>query len=176
MLRATEDPIVATPDIAGTHARAWRSDLPGARKLAGVPEGDNAALDVWLVEAPWAHPIWHSYLVTLVHLRPMEGMSEVKFYVPGATHEMWVEALDPSYPREPDLKTAKYHVLTPMNFAAQFVAEDDEMARKRIHRIVLSIVHGMLSPDTDHMRDWITLFGDSMVRKADGAPPQAPAP
>ena len=117
-----------------------------------------------VVEAPWAHPIWHSYAVILVHLRPLPDGRPTKFYLAAATHEIWLYALDPDQPRQPMIEFGQPKWLTPMNFGAQFIAASDEAAKLKVEEAVQDIVAGKLSPDTDFIRHWAYRFGDNMLK------------
>jgi hypothetical protein len=171
MLDWRADPITQAPTMQSQLTRVWRADIDAqyqAQKMQREWGGDVAA---WLIEAPWAHMAWHSYLINLVHMRPIETgpiaekSKDLIVYLPGATHELWVQALDPGHPRQPMLETGRWHVLSPCNFTAQFIAETDQRAIDRVERAVQLICDGRLSPDTDYLRAWIALFGDSMVRR-----------
>lgn len=161
------DPVTIEPDVLGEFSKAWKVD---ARKRmdfaakAGLDTSHDAGVALWLVEAPWAHPFWHSYMLTLIHLRPLPGVPEARIMLPGATHEMWLHALDTSTKRTAVI--AQGHPprpLQPMNFGAQIIAETDEAAAARIEDAVRRICAGTLSPDTDFIRQWIALFGGNMV-------------
>jgi hypothetical protein len=134
------------------------------RSKLGLTAVEDASLDVWLVEARWAHPLWHSYLIPLVHLRPMPDGRKTILYRDDATHEFWVYALDPGQPRLPALTDAKPSVLTPVNFAAQLVQPSDDSARALIEGAVDLILSGELNPDTDARRQWEALFGKAMIK------------
>lgn len=115
----------------------------------------------------WAHPTWHSYLISLVHLRPEPGLLLPKVYRPHATHELVVQALDPEGDRDKllTLGLGSYcRCLTPANFAAQIVEVSDALASDRIRKAVELICEGKLSPDTDFTQQWVALFGDNMMR------------
>jgi hypothetical protein len=164
-----KDPIPDVPVVQGPHGRAWLCDrLAGLRKLKFDPAQD-ASLDHWMVEAPWAHPAWHSYSILLIHLREMPGEQKgaTKFYIPDATHELMVYALNPEQDRRPLLATAipDRHWMTPGNFAAQFIEITDDLARERVRNTVQMICDGKLSPDTDFTRDWVRLYNNSMIKK-----------
>lgn len=64
-------PISAPPVVAGAHGKAWRCDVDEMRRRMSTKAEEDGTLDFWIVEAPSAHPMWHSYLVGLVHLRPL---------------------------------------------------------------------------------------------------------
>lgn len=175
MLTGSHDPAPITdpiddiaPALAGPHGRAWQTDREAGRAMFDVPAERDATIAHWVVEAPWAHPAWHSYCLVLVHLRPLRGIdTKTKFYLRDATHELWVYALDPQRPRRPLITTGMpdRHYMQPKNFAAQFIEVSDELATARVARTVQQICDGQLSPDTDAMRDWIALYGDNMVKR-----------
>jgi hypothetical protein len=160
------------PDLAGPHGRAWQVDLDALRKRFPQPSPD-ATLALWIVEAPWAHLAWHSYAVFLMHLRLLPGVGRTLLYVDGGTHEVHVYAMNPDVPREPIVlgQDARYFraMLTPVNFAAQFIEESDATAYFRVKSTVRNICDGLLSPDTDHVRSWTALYGDNMMRDRDHA-------
>ena len=160
----TPDVVSAAPTIHHSRGRAWRVDLEKVRRsLDGPPD---AAVALWIVEATWAHPLWHSYAISLVHLRPMPDNRRTLFYLAGATHELVVDAMDPRVPREAaiagDVAPAR---LRPTNFAGQFIADSDEAAAQRIANTVADICCGRLSPDTDHLSQWVARYGDHMVKR-----------
>jgi len=161
------DPIATPPDLAGPLGRAWKCNLAAGRRIMAVDAEDDATLVHWVIEAPWAHPAWHSYSLVLVHLRPMSARGETRFYLPCASHEMWLCALDARQDRRPLIGSGivQKHWLRPMNFAAQFTEENDAGALVRIERTVVEICQGELSPDTDFQRQWVERFGDNMIRK-----------
>lgn len=166
------DRITDQPAIVGRGARAWLIDLDAARKRRGAPPNTDATIVHWLVEAPWAHPIWHSYSIVCIHLRPIANNPDLKFYLDGATHEIWVLALDPlSGKRQRLLDYATWSVegsppsLSPPNFASQFIEISDELAIDRVARAVEMVCDGELSPDTDYIHNWAALFGSNMIRR-----------
>lgn len=61
------------PDLIGKYGRAWRTDTAAiARRYPGGPPADLTVAS-WLVRAPYAHPVWHSYMIGAVSLRDLEG-------------------------------------------------------------------------------------------------------
>lgn len=152
-MRAVADPVQGSA-VIGEYGRAWP-----------VGPFTPAQVAVWVVEAPWAHPVWHSYIFGFAHLRPMECDPAPRIWLPGATHELALYALDPEVPRQKQIDNGRYHMLVPVNFAAQFIADDDAAAAARIKAAVDRILAGELSPDTDFLAQWIALFGGNMVLK-----------
>lgn len=172
------DEIKTAPALVGKVGKAWRCDLDKRRQVLGTNDDDGATLAIWIVEASWAHMAWHSYAIVLMHLRPLKDARPTKFFLRDATHEMWVQALDPAERREAAISEGGFwHPLEPTNFAGQFIAPDDAAAMSRIERDVQRICDGTLNPDTDFMRDWIALYGDHMLRPEfkTSAPPSSGA-
>jgi hypothetical protein len=169
-------PIKTKPIIKDRVGQAWKVNLSAFRARLAVDPLDDAGLGIWVVEAPWANLAWHTYVLTLIHLRPLRRETEpLKLYLPGASHEMWLMALDPDGDRQSLLDGhgfGKCQFLTPKNFAAQFIEPNDDAAIRRIERTVLSICKGELSPDTDFIRHWVRLFGDNMISRAEQSPDQ----
>jgi hypothetical protein len=150
------------PDLFGSWGRAWEQDIPAMRINQKVAAEADPSVGGWVIEAPWAHPAWHSYLLALIHLRPLAGFDPPIMYLQGATHEFILYALDPDHPRSVDQQC---HLLTPANFAAQIICENDTAARDRIKAAIQEICDGKLSPDTDYMRLWVQRFGGNMLKK-----------
>jgi hypothetical protein len=155
----------AAPTIHLRHGKAWRLDLEAITRRTGRRD---AGVDVWLVEAEWAHPVWHSYLISLIHLRPTPGLLLPKIYVPCATHELVLYALQPDGDRDRVLVDGLgswCKCMSPVNFCAQIVEVTDDLARQRIREAVELICQGSLSPDTDYLGQWCVMFGDGMVKR-----------
>lgn len=165
MFGTTPEALSIQPTMQGPHGRAWAVNFEALRIKLGVKTEDDATLASWVVEAPWANPAWHSYWLALLHLRPMPGKRDTLIYLAGATHELWLYALDPTFARAPTIRGAERpHLLTPLNFAAQFVEATDRSAIERVRNAVGMITMGTLSPDTDYIRHWMQLFGDNMLK------------
>lgn len=132
------------PDLQGVSGRAWVS-LPRTNLAA-----PDMTLANWLLHCPASHPLWPWYMVSLIHLRPVDGVKEAQIRIPGAQHELVIIAIDPGLDPDPDPdSTTGYHYLRPINLAEQFVVPDDAAAIKLAGVVVQSFVHGGLSPDTD---------------------------
>lgn len=165
----TRDPITTEPTHTGA-ARAWRVDLVQLRaNIAQDPrvqqaQADDATVCAYVIEAPWAHPFWHSYYLFCVHLRDLPGQSQppIKKFAE-VTHEVALYALNPDRPRQAlvdgrDMRPGR-SFLHPVNYVGQFVAEDDAMAAGVVDRAVIDICNGLLSPDTDFRSQWVARFG-----------------
>lgn len=165
MRTAERDPVGLAPDIRGTHGRAWRIRLEAARRRLDVAAEDDPTLGAFLIEAPYAHHLWHSYLFLFQHLRAQGRAAPAVISRPGATHQFNLWASDPDWRRRPQIEgTAPWSYLMPMNFAGQFIAADDEAAVAEMDALVLDICAARINPDTDYLRDWVARYGDWMLK------------
>jgi len=147
------------PDIQGSMGLAWVMDVDALARKGG--NAVHGTVKCWSVRAPWAHPLWHSYHVVCLHLRPIPGEPPAKIMLAGATHEVMVIALHPD--DQPALDDFTRY-LTPINFSGQFIAESDVAAALKVEQAVRDICDGKLSPDTDYMRSWMHRFSDSNIK------------
>jgi len=126
----------------------------------------------WVAHAPWAHPLWSSYVLALVDLTTVLEKPAVKFAT-GMTHEFSLWALNPEldhqYPHGklsttlPEAEiTLQQGMLSPPNYVYQFVAKNDEYAEKRISGYYSRILNRTISPDTDFRKMWDQLFQDGI--------------
>lgn len=153
-----------TPPTLQGHARAWKVDLAEWVKNR-KPGPDQATVGMWVVNAPWSHPIWPNVLVFVIHLRDVPGQSKPPHkYFPEATHEIVVMALSPDHVPELEGKQP-IHFLEPANYIGQITAPSDEAAEALLEATVQEIVAGQLNPDTDARRQWKARFGDHAFKK-----------
>lgn len=131
-------------DLVGRAGRAWLSKDPGIAEHA-------TTIAAWILCAPGAHPAWSFYQVTLVHLRPVEGLPPPVLKRPGVEHEIAIMALHPDTRPLPD-DTATWVFLTPPNAAGQFGGLDDADAERVLKALVAAFVSGKVSPDSDYRR------------------------
>lgn len=154
-----DDKISVEPTLTGRHGRAWLIDTSKFEKAF------PACIALWMVEAPWAHPFWHSYIISLVDLKERESDEEKPtLYFPTATHEFMVLAIDPRKKRMQAFEMVSDFCLHPPNFSAQMTS-DDVQAAKLIEATVKEILSGDLSPDTDFTHEWVRRFGDSGMKE-----------
>jgi hypothetical protein len=146
--------------LNGPYGQAWRLAEP-----TFTPKPGKSTIDAWLVTIPSAHPVWHSYSFTCIHLRDIPDAPPCRIALEGATHEISIYALHPESPREPAINTCKFDTLQPINFAAQIISSSDEAARTVMMHTVAKMINGELNPDTDYQRHWVALFGDNLIKK-----------
>lgn len=126
------------PDMVDAAGKAWEWKT-----------ANPAAVGVWLLHRPDAHPFWHNYLIGVAHLREEEGIAPPVKARPEATHEIIILALDPKTAPDPD----RYDSICPLhppNLAWQIDRHSDASARLLCEKLVKAMVTGALSPDTDH--------------------------
>lgn len=152
------------PTLVGTYGSAWEQDIDKCLQL--VPEDDRPPRELsvssWIVRANYAHPIWSHYWIGCVALRNVEGWPPADIYLPGATHEVMVYALNPDH--EPEVDGVP-RLLHPANFHGQFIEPDDKAAAMRVRAAVNEVIEARLNPDTDNLRGWVRAFSDSNVKR-----------
>ena len=139
-------------------------------KTARRERGEGAPFGaLWLVDAPWAHPAWRHYLISLSDLDTPIGV-QPDLRVEDATHEIIVWAVSPKVRVETGERIEDWKfdqaLLHPPNQLQQFRAASDDAACDRIDRVVELIEARRLSPDSDAREDWDRLFagpGDSQA-------------
>src|SRR5574340_355778 len=128
----TEEPIqYATskkPDLQGRFGKAWKQDEKSSikRNPDFKPQSESTLIG-WIVYGPSYHPLWDYYYIGCVFLKDIEGMPPAIIHLEGATHEVFVIALNPDH--TPALNDGLY-MLTPINFSAQFISTDEEALKK----------------------------------------------
>ncbi|RVQ23032.1 hypothetical protein [Sinorhizobium meliloti] len=65
---------------------AWREIIPTQTGVFSA---------AWIIDAPWAHPVWSQYLLALYDLTTPAPEVGTVVFMPGATHEFVLHALDP---------------------------------------------------------------------------------
>jgi hypothetical protein len=154
-----------TPAHIGSHAQAWRCNRAAALRRHKIAL-DPVIAD-WIVHVPGLHQAFHTIHIALQHLRPLHIGDRITRAVPGATHELWITALDPAHDHAATVQGAGHpHRVAYLAqlFAAQIVASDDPAAASRIAATIDLITTGDLNP-LDQPQ-WIALFGDAMFEKA----------
>ena len=112
------------------------------------------------IYCPKAHPVWHTYLVSVVHLRPADGLPPPNLHYPDSTHEILIQAMAPRVDlgTESPATVPQRSVLQPANLVHQLRGKTDANARAVFDAFVLAISSGELSPDTDFRRSQLAWF------------------
>lgn len=107
---------------------------------------EEACLVSWLVDAPGQSPVWRHYLLSVCHLRPIDGAPPAHIRTPGATHELLLIALDPvGHPNVYDRESLRF--LTPLNAEAQFIVDTDEQAVALAEKATRAICDGVMAAE-----------------------------
>lgn len=132
-------------DQTGSVGCAW--------KLQSDPKSP-ACLVAWLVDRPGAHPWWHCYIVSVVHLRDAPGVEPAKKSYPEAAYEFQIITINPEECPTPDPDAKDFPLLLPPDVIYQFHGVTDEEAVRIGALAITAIVDGLLSPDTDFKSAW----------------------
>lgn len=155
------------PDFSGAGAwKAWRVRL--APKGKREKRDHDAGLGSWLLFCPGAHLCWSYWWITLIHLRPIEGVRPAVVTMPGAGWEMACWAQDPDAAPDPDdVRTSK--PLSPIDWVVQFGSvQSDEKAVAVAEAVVRAIMRGDVSPDSDFRSFWNKAIPDTAACIATG--------
>lgn len=109
----------------------------------GDPMDWQASLACWFLFCPGQSPAWHCYLFDIVHLRDIEGVAPATIDVPGATHQVFLAALNPELDPSP-LKPDTWQHLTPINVSEQIELPGDEAAATLGEHCVKAVLAGDL--------------------------------
>jgi len=155
------------PTLSGPYGRAWEVDLDHLHAMR-VQRGENppprgAEVCNWVVHAPQSHPYWPVVVISCITLRDIPGVPPAVISLPGATHEVYVFALNPDY--EVDMDKGGWAYLTPANFVGQFIEANDTAAAIRVRGSVHEILAGTLNPDSDGRSQWVQRYSDSNIQK-----------
>lgn len=102
----------------------------------------QATLAAWFLDCPRQSPTWNNYLLSIVHLRPIDGV-KAHHRVPKATHEVFVIALDPeTNPIPTDEKS--WGFLLPPNVQEQVELPSDDDAIRLLDQAAHAVCSGLL--------------------------------
>lgn len=123
----------------GPAGRAVELLLPAERESSA----EEATLAAWFITAPGQSPAWSHYLLSAIHLRPIEGVKPAVITVPRATHELLVIALDPGS-RPVPTDSSSWRWLLPVNVCEQVELPGDESAVELARMAARAVVLGAL--------------------------------
>jgi hypothetical protein len=136
------------PDHAGV-GRAWVMEMgPEHRR------DQDASIIGYVLNGPW-HPLWSWWMVSVVHLRDLPGMTPAKKHYPEAEYEFLIVSIDPQTRPDPDRpfpQNVKY--LTPVDVCEQFHGVTDDQAAEICTAAIRAITRGSASPNQDYRSWW----------------------
>jgi hypothetical protein len=102
----------------------------------------TASLRAWVLTCPGQSPAWSQFMLTVVHLRPIEGVRPATLHFPGAGHEFLLVALNPQHPVHGNGDLAGH--LTPVNVCVQEAGLTDDQAVAICDGLAAMVVSGQL--------------------------------
>lgn len=129
-------------------ARVW---LSRDRRIGG----GEPTLCAYVIHAPLSHPFWAWHVMVVMHLRPTAKHGEANLRFPGASHEVFLTALDPTHDDQIDVDDAEtWKHMSPPDYVGQVMLADDDQALRLGELMAKSITDGHLVPDSDHTTWW----------------------
>lgn len=129
----------------------------------------SATVACWFLRCPLQSPAWDCYVLSVVHLRPIEGSkNQPVIEVPHASHQLMLYALErgrvgSSVAREhadpsPD-DIGTWRMLVPINVCQQFEVESDHRAGLLAEMAARAVSAGVLwaePPLSGQVEPWLT--------------------
>lgn len=141
------------PDYTGAAGRAWNIDFGDSRM--DMPLGANAVLAACLIEVPFAHPRWNSYMAAVIHLRPIPGAPPLECLRENATHEFSLSRVRPEFEdiADPaDIRTIK--AKSPPDIEQELILPSDERVLEVLGLAAQACVGGTLNPNKEYRQQW----------------------
>ncbi len=102
-----------------------------------------ACVSSWLLHCPGQSAAWDHYILSIIHLRSIEGVKPAVVRFPHATHEVMLVALDPAqHPVPEDVNS--WRPLLPVNVEEQIELPNDSDAKDLLAVCVRAVVNGTL--------------------------------
>jgi len=115
-----------------------------------------AGIGTWFIEAPYQSPAWQHYLLSAIHLRPIEDVKPPTIRMTGATHEFLLVALAPdNHPTPLDPKSWVF--LRPFNLEEQIIVANDARASAMLSLAAAELIAGRLwaeAPLSGQVEPW----------------------
>lgn len=122
------------------------------------PPDWGATIANYFLTCPGQSIAWPNYLLSCIHLRPIDGVQPAVVKIPHATHEVMLLALNPAAKPTPTDPRSWQH-LTPANLMEQVELPDDDAARHLLHDAAQAVVDGILwaePPLSGQVEPWRT--------------------
>lgn len=138
------------PTLEGKFGRAW--------DLSDTPHAKATTVGAFLIEtAPRTfHPFWFQWMISVVHLRDVEGFLPAHKEYPDAEYEFMIVSVNPEHPTtaEEIIGGGALQYLLPVDVVVQFHGVSDDEAADLAKMAASAIVHHGFSPDQDFRSDW----------------------
>jgi hypothetical protein len=130
---------------------AWTVKLPDAERRVK----SDSTVAAWLLYCPGAHLWWSYWWISVIHLRPIEGVPPAKKRFPEAEYEIICLSQDPDHAPDPDNPIGTIRRLDPVDWIVQFGdVKNDQQAVQVVIAAVKLIMTGRVSPDSDFTHIW----------------------
>lgn len=120
----------------------------GNNNIWEIEELHHTCLRAVLLRFPEAHPMWHDYLISIVHLRQVDDLPAPALSNELSSHEISCFALNPEFNNQPLVNG--FQILVPPNLIFQFEGLTDEQAKEAFRLYLSALSNGRISPDTDY--------------------------
>ena len=137
---------IRPPDFVGAKGEAWAGQLQNA--------GLHGIVAIWLVHLPKIHPKLKHWAITVLHLRPIEGMPDAFKRYPEAEYEFSVYSLHPEEAKSPDPDRAPWPYLTPADIQGQFHGIEQGQVHALCDFVARRMINGHLIPDPKTAQKW----------------------
>lgn len=150
------------PTIEGPRGRVW--DARAFQLPPNPPPAWQGSVAQYIANVPSAHPLWKWWMISAIHLRPIDGVKPATLKRPTATHEFIILSMNPEC-GEPDLDNfhawldqQRDHLprrsvyLSPPDLVFQIDGSTDEITAEICRLLVKSFCDGTGSPDSDFRR------------------------
>lgn len=118
------------------------------------PPDKKGTVGIWFLTCRDQSPAWDKYMLSCIHLRPIENVKSPLMRFAEATHEYMLYAMNPEKnPRWDSVES--WEPLRPINFVDQVMLPDDMAARQMLKDLAQAVVKGLLwaEPPLSHQRE-----------------------
>ena len=151
------------PDMQSSDSMAWNLRNYIRKAVAKNLESgkETSIVTSWLLFAPWAHPVWDYYVLSITHLRPAVGTMPAKKLHPEAEFELVVAALDPKSTPDPDV--CGFTCLCPIKLIVQFKGVEQDFLLNLAENAARSVLDRNISPDSDFIEHWRLAINNAVI-------------
>lgn len=148
---------IRIPDIKGPVAKVWKIPDPTIYK-------EKATLIMYLIESTRFHPVWNHWVISMIHLRDIEGVKPAHKLYSNAEYELMGISINPEECPNPDpSKPEEFRYLRPMDLSIQFNGLTDEQVKVMCTEMMNLVTTGHLSPDQDFEGHWMEIISQRTI-------------